>query len=69
MGLVCVSQEMDAIYLFCKMQRRLHIYYSGTLKCDHLDNLTTLSKRPLFSWPVLVLLCLIHLDKVATSLI
>ena len=28
--------------------------YSGTLKCDHLDNLTTLAKRPLFSRPVLV---------------
>ena len=31
--------------------------YSGTLKCDHLDYLTTLRKRPLFSHPVLVLPC------------
>ncbi len=45
--------------------------YSGTLKCDHLDNLqlTTLPKRPPFSRPVLVLLCLNYLDKVTTSLI
>ncbi len=30
------------------------LIYNGTLKCDHLDNLTTLPKRPLFSRPVLV---------------
>ena len=32
-------------------------------------NVTTLMKRPLFSWPILVKLCLNHLDKVTTSLI
>ena len=28
--------------------------YNGTFKCDNLDNLTTLTKTPLFSWPILV---------------
>ena len=42
---------------------------SGTLECDYLDNLTTLRKRPLFGRPILVLLCLNHLDKETTLLI
>ncbi len=36
------------------LQYKMQYIYSGTLKCDHLDNLTTLPKRPLFSWPGLV---------------
>ena len=44
-------------------------YYSGTLECDHPDNLTTLKKRPLFGRPVSVFLYLNHLDKLTTLLI
>ncbi len=43
--------------------------YSGTLECDHLNNQTTLRKRPLFGCPILVIPCLNHLDKVTTLLI
>ena len=41
----------------------------STLVQWNLDNLTALTKRPLSSWPVLVLLCLHNLDKVTTPLI
>ncbi len=44
-----------------------HIQWN--LECDHLDNQTTLRKRPLFSHPILVLPCLNHLDKVTILLI
>ncbi len=61
----------------------LHIKktYSGTLECDHPDNLTTLLIRSLFDRPILVFLypyslspdghsiCRDHPDKVTTLLI
>ncbi len=52
-----------------KIYKPAIMIYSGTLDCDHLDNLTTLAKIPLFSRPSLVFPCLNHLDKVTTSLI
>ena len=49
--------------------RKSNCNYSRTFECDHLDNLTSLRKRPLFSRPVLVFLCLNHLDRETTLLI
>ena len=49
------------------MSRKEFIKYSGTLECDHPDNLTTLQKRPLFGSPFLGFPYLNHLDKVTRT--
>ncbi len=78
-NLGCVWKDMGAFInefqgsssglIHVNQTTKKNMTYSGTLQSDHLDNQTTLRKRPLFSRPVLVKPCLNHLDKVTTSLI